>query len=800
MLALERTLRYFVIAGVFAVVLVTPFLVFDALFFPYVVGKATFFRILTFLIFAAWVVLVSLNRKYLPPFNWLTATFGLFLVWMAIANMVGIAPMESFWSNYERMGGYLTLLHIFALFFVSTAVIDSKKLWFSLFHLSVIAAFVMGFVALGEYTEGVRRASALLGNPIYLGGYMLFHVFLSIYFLLDSIRRNIYLSLIYTAFIIFFVSMVLVTGTRGAMLGLIVGLFFSAFAVALRKKEKLWIRLTAFGGIAIASLIGLALTSVVLVNSYEPAMEMERLNSFSESVRDLPGVDRFARISLSEGDALARFLLWDIAVEGISKRPVFGWGQENYIHLFNSFYNPKLYDREEWFDRVHNIFLEWGVAGGIPGILLYTAIFAVAILLLWRSRELDHYIKTVFTALLLAHAVQNFFVFENITSYIFFAVFLGFVATVTTDRKAEVSARAPVPHLYVKWVVLPVVCVATVFSVYTFHIKPLQANMMIIQGMRGISCGAQVGQVSWDELDTRSISQIKDGMCGRYLPSDTVIRSSSGTGYTEEEVLGVIFDEVVSGFRNATERSFVAGQEAAEMLSTQIVRVSALNISEGKKFEILSESVGLLDSVKERTPKKTRPALFAGNLYMNMGMYEEAVEAFEEALSIASDRQYVLLFLTDAYNRLGEHEKALEVSKRAHELEPSFKEPLISYAVSARYLRDEELVSEILKPLSDSEIVFEDDLLEPFVRMGERDRVIDVRRERVDILTEPFMGGDVSPSEDELNLIGREYGALIRAYRDNDQIPRAIEVGEEAADRFPQFKSAIENMIEQIRE
>ena len=57
--------------------------------------------------------------------------------------------------------------------------------------------------------------------------------------------------------------------------------------------------------------------------------------------------------------------------QGVKEHPILGWGQENYIVLFNKYYDPKMYQQEPWFDRSHNVFFDWLVSGGILALLAY---------------------------------------------------------------------------------------------------------------------------------------------------------------------------------------------------------------------------------------------------------------------------------------------------------------------------------------------------------------------------------------------------------------------------------------------
>ena len=68
-----------------------------------------------------------------------------------------------------------------------------------------------------------------------------------------------------------------------------------------------------------------------------------------------------------------------MAFEGVKERPILGWGQSNYNYVFNKYYRPELLEGEAWFDRVHNIVMDWLIAGGIIGAYKFAGLYGVAI-------------------------------------------------------------------------------------------------------------------------------------------------------------------------------------------------------------------------------------------------------------------------------------------------------------------------------------------------------------------------------------------------------------------------------------
>ncbi len=796
---LEKFLKYFIIAGIFAIAVLVPFVFSNTLFFPYVAGKAIFFRVVVTILIGAWIILFSLNKRYLPSFNWITITFLSFLFWMAIANIFGDSLFHSFWSNFERMEGYLNLIYIFVFFLVSASVLE-KKTWFSLFKVSIITAIFMGIIALGEYMEGVSRADGLLGNPIYLAGYMLTHAFFAFYFFISRIKENIYIAIFYLFTALFFILTVLITGTRGAMLGLVVGMFFATLAIALRKEENTWIKRVAYGGLGISLVIGGILFSIVLVNNYEPIKDTDWTSSFREAVNDVPVMSRFSRISFTEGDAKARFLLWEIAVDGIKERPFLGRGQGNYINLFNYKYRPELFERETWFDRSHNIFLEWGVAGGIPGMLLYIAIFIVSVFLLWRSKDTEYYTKVMFTALLLAYAIHNFFVFDNITSYVFFALIFAFIVTITTTNDSDGNSKQT-DSLFsfetVKFVILPLVIISFSVLTYGVHIRSLQANRMITQGMLGIECGKTLGnELGRGQITPQFINQVRGSRCERFLPSDIFSGLNQNIEYSSREIFDHIFIESLSEFKKAREISPIAKIESIEMLSTRASDIFRSEASDSVKTEflkIIEEGfVGMTNDLTENT----RSLIFLGHFYLSLERNEDAIEVFESALETAPNRQHVLLPLGRSYRKIGEYEKAKESYRQAHELEPRFVEPALGYAASLLLVGDEKGFEKVLEDFSREDIVFENSFKSFLVDIEEFEYLIDLQKDRIEILWEDFSDKDLS--EGEIRRIGQEYVDLMRFYKENGEDEKARDLADGLVSKIPELERSFNEVIEEL--
>src|SRR3989344_570970 len=357
---LEKALRYIVLTGVFAL----PFLVLyvsTSLFFPFITGKNFAFRIIIEIILGAWVALALVKTEYRPRRSYLLWAFAAFVVLIGISDIFGVYPEKSFWSNYERMEGWVTLAHLFAYFVVAVSVLNTERLWKYWWHTTLSVSVIVAFIGLLQLAgkvpinQGGARIDARIGNATYLGVYMLFHIFMAALFLarawVERAKERILYVFLYggiiflNSFILFF------TATRGAILGLLGGFLFGGIILILLAPRSRVAWRAGSGIVAFIVLVGAfwAVRDQVWVHRIEP-------------------LHRLATI-LSDGTTFSRFLNWGMAWEGFKERPILGWGQENYAAVFDKYYNPAMYAQEQWFDRTHNIVFDWLIAGGILGSL-----------------------------------------------------------------------------------------------------------------------------------------------------------------------------------------------------------------------------------------------------------------------------------------------------------------------------------------------------------------------------------------------------------------------------------------------
>ena len=216
-------LKWSVFAGLFAVPFLTLYVAND-LFFPFITGKNFWFRIIVDFTLIAWILLALYDSSYRPKFSWIAAGFAGLLVVMFFANLFGVHPNSSFWSNFERMDGYVSLVHTFLYMLVLGSVLTTTKTWNYLLNTSLIVAGYVALYGLAPYAgviPGGGRIDSTLGNAAYMAIYMLFHIFIALWLLISS--PQVWQKVVYGLSIPVLTFVLVETGTRGTAVGLAVG-------------------------------------------------------------------------------------------------------------------------------------------------------------------------------------------------------------------------------------------------------------------------------------------------------------------------------------------------------------------------------------------------------------------------------------------------------------------------------------------------------------------------------------------------------------------------------------------------
>ncbi len=631
-----KWLRYTLIGGLFLSLLI-PFIIangqlFPNMFFPFVTGKNFAFRILVDLLLGAYVLLALREPRYRPRFSWTLAAVGAFALWVGIADIFfSVDPIKSFWSNFERMEGYITVLHLLAYFVVVSAVLSAEKLWTWFLRLSVSASVVMSSYGLLQLAgkiaidQGSTRLDGTLGNAIYLAVYMLFNIFFALILLYRDWDNKV-LRWFYAAALVLDTFVLFGTETRGTIIGLIGGLVIACvYLLFAGSGDARWKKLRQIAMGTLAALVVLVLGFIVLRNI--PA------------IQSAPAFGRLASISLQDKTTMARFMVWNMAWDGFTEKPITGWGQENFNYVFNKYYNPAMYAQEQWFDRAHDAFLDWLTAAGAPGFLLFISLFCASALAFWRSRALDVPERAILLGLLAGFAFHELFVFDNIVSNIQFFTVLALAHGLS---QREVPGRV--------WLA-----------------RPLSEKGMAIAAP--VVIAAILGGTWW--LNAGGIANAKN-----LLAAIEVRNPRTGAQIDLNDNLAA-FKAVIGG-------APIGRQEAAEQL-TQFAPLVAQSSSASPelKQEFYSAALSAITQMTEERKGDARLELFLGAFFDQFGQYPEALQHLTLAHQLSPNKQQIL-FETGVNNllRSGNMTDALSVLKEAFMLDTSYDAARFHYTTA----------------------------------------------------------------------------------------------------------------------
>jgi len=687
-------LRWGVLASIFLVPLV-PFIVANGmflpnLFFPFITGKNFVFRILIAVMVLCYVLLAMREPKYRPRGSMLMWTALAFVGWMGIATFFSVDPIKSFWSNFERMEGFVGLVHLFVWFVIAGAVLSAENLWHRFFNVAIGASAVQGLYALLQLggalaisTQSGVRLDTTFGNAAYFAVYMLAHVFLTLYMMARTSRSSGLMWLYGSALVLQFGGLYF-SETRGAFLGLIGGLIIAAAWVAIRGKG---VELRTLRRVAFSALGVIALLVVVFF-----AIRNTPLVQYSNTLQ------RLAAISLEDNTTQSRFLIWQMAGQGAMERPIFGWGQENFSFIFNKYYNPAMYGQEQWFDRAHNQFLDWLVAGGVPAFLLHLGLYLFGAWAIVRSR-LTVAEQAALLGLLAAYAVNNSFVFDNLVSAIFLWVLLAYLHSISRTNAPSLSLSRPMGDHSIA-VAAPIVIGVVLIGAWALNAPGFTRAATLV-----------------DALQTQRAVQDASG-------------ATVGAPRDPQENLNQF---VKAAGPSAWPGNPLGRQESVEQMlqfaSNQVAPSSSINPALKEQVFTASYAAGM-QQLAER-PGDARLELFVATFLAQFGQSAEALTHLQEALKFSPKKQQILIQLGGTLLQANNTEQGLAALKTAFELDQRYDAARLFY-VAGLYLSGQDAPADaLLTERYGTTVVDDDQLLQIYMNAKQFDRAESIWRLRI---------------------------------------------------------------------
>lgn len=650
----EQVFAWIVKIGLWAIP-VLPLYVSSSLLFPFITGKNFAFRIIVEIIFAFWVGLAISNARYRPELTWLFRVVTLFIGIVFLADILSPSSYRSFFSNYERMEGFMMLGHLYLYFLMLAGMFKTRRDWLAFFHVSLAASFFVSLYAffqrLGVYQsfQGGFRVDSTIGNPTYLAAYLWFHVWL-LAILLYEFWKTRWVAALYGALLFFELLVIYFTATRGVTLAFVALTPLFLFGVV-------WFWKSIFGGgtprVYLRWPFGrkCALAALVFVIGAPALLFFARDSRFVQSSEALA---RLTSYSLTEGTIQARFQIWGMSWRGFLERPLLGWGQENYYLVFQKYYNPGLFGEEPWFDRSHNIVFDWLIHAGFLGFAAYSAIFGMVfygIASSVRKGSVMPWHGMALVALFSGYFFQNFFVFDNLNTYLLFFGLLGYAQYLPREADEKIkkqgnygSKKPPSFIIGVSGAIL----ILVLFSGYFLHIKPIRQGKALIRALHA------------------------------------------------QSVQAATIDTIIAAYQEALSYDSFGTTEVREQLGG-----TARAIPFQERFTQKEKQKFLQFAIDEFAKETNHPApdvkhvLFLGSLYNRMLDYDPSVAqtaeaALKRAIDLSPTRQVSYLELGQFYLIRGDAAAAVDAVENAWELKKNSRELIAAaWSIAALASRDD---------------------------------------------------------------------------------------------------------------
>ena len=468
----QKAIRF----GLTAIVLLLPLLVnpFGARF--YELPKVAFLRFTVLLLLTAWLadrinsrdpIAGSLRKLLSRP---LVLPTLLFILAYGLSTITSVAPSLSFWGSYIRVFGTYNVLCYAMFFFLIILNLRTSQQLERLITVALLASLVValygvlqrfGIDPLFPGKDYSIRVISTIGNPIFLGAYLIMVIPLACGRLLVSLRallggdqlatprRSMLLEVIgYSSLLVLQLVCLLYTESRGPWFGLLGGALLFAVLVGLRYRLRKLLFIAIVVGVAlVALLVALNLPNTPL----EPFTESPYLSRlvFSDN------------LAAGTGTSWVRLFIWQGTLELIKFRPnvgltpdplrplrlLIGYGPETLGITFPQVYPPGLAHVEALYampDRAHNELLDLVVMTGVLGLLAFLLLmgsfFYYGLSLLRRTRDFKVQITLIaLLSAMFAHLVEAQFGILLPSAGLLLWLYLARVSVmhVTEDAAAE---------------------------------------------------------------------------------------------------------------------------------------------------------------------------------------------------------------------------------------------------------------------------------------------------------------------------------------------------------------------------
>lgn len=584
------------------------------------VPKVIFFWGIVEVMQVVYVILTQISPQDAPKKSLLNISVLIYVIIVIISSIFSISQTGSFLSSFERMDGTINLIHFVAFFFIVGSIKLSDNQWRKVIIITCITALLVSIFGKYEsehFDDG--RIHSTLSNPLYVAIYLIFHNFILIIVFIKTIKNDnaqirlksvIYIFIIIISFI--FQTYVLVyTKSRSAIIAFVFGLLVSLLLLTLFQVKYRKHLLFIFSVI----LIGITF------------LYISRNDKWIESDSALY---RITKLSVIDNSISARKELWKMSLDGLTEKPIIGWGKESYIYYFAKYYSPTLHDNGFWYDRSHNFILDRFIEGGLLCLISYLFFIGCIFFTLWQKKNTINLIEKCFiSGYLVAYLVFNLAVFDSYVSMLILFTLMAYIQQKSDNERLLVKKIKPIFGVFL--------LLAMCFIYYNTVIRTFKTNM------------------EWN-----------------------------AAGKSNE------FTELLNRYKQVYEDAWIGKYDVGLDFALQKDRIKSSNFDGLVKAEYYNLAATMLTELLDKYPN--HPILLSqlGFIQQYSGNNQKAIETYNLLREIAPKRQVNLMDLGVLYLENKEYEKAITLFDKIYKLDKTYHLSLIYKAYALALNRNKE--------------------------------------------------------------------------------------------------------------
>lgn len=432
----QETLRRVIVVGLMLLLFAVPLTFAPTAYDGFELPKVTLFRILTILMALVWLILlVKRGELSVPssPLNWpIVAFLGISI----ISTIFSRNPGVSFRGLYNfYFWGLAAIMGYILLYIIISTVLKDKD------GEDMITAILLGSVAIIFYgfvqRQGIdilewaaspkHRIWSTLGNPNFLGGYLVMVIPLAVSRFLNVNQKGEIRAILFFLVAALFATLSF-TLSRASWLAIIIASLIWAVSLGreMLKKKLGWM----FALAAVVVFFG-----VLFVLPYRSPRGEQAVVERAASTLDV-----------NEASNRVRLAGWEVALRIVKRRPLLGTGLDTFKEAFLQDMGP---DFESIAGKnmipfyAHNEFLQVASTIGLIGLLAYFWLWLIFIVEAWRACRQSNGEEKLFWSGLLASGVAlliyNQFHFSVLSTSLLFWLYLGMLAR----QRKILSFRVP---------------------------------------------------------------------------------------------------------------------------------------------------------------------------------------------------------------------------------------------------------------------------------------------------------------------------------------------------------------------